>query len=85
MHWFKLPTDVQRIVQDYAGSLEREATRQRRFLGLEIKVWAIVMGRTPTPSLIKRYYGYVGRDKLHDTLYESWTHLRQLPMDDFLR
>jgi hypothetical protein len=76
MHWFQLPTDVQRIVWDYAGSLERAATRRRRFLGLEIKCWALVMGQTPVPSLIKRYYGFVGRDKLHQSLYEAWDECR---------
>ena len=81
MHWFHVPTDVQRIVWDYAGSLDREETRRRRFLGLEIKCWALVMEKTPTPSLIKRYYTYVGRRALHDSLYDAWAALRlgQLP------
>ena len=81
MHWIKLPTVLQTVVWEFAGSLEHEATRRRRFLGLEIKCWAIVMDKTPTPSLIKRYYTYVGRRALHDSLYDAWAALRlgQLP------
>ena len=79
MHWFHLPTDVQRIVWDFAGSLERDATRRRRFLGLEIKCWSLVRGYTLTPSALKRHYRHVGRHALHDSLYDAWAQSRQLP------
>ena len=76
MIWFTVPTELQSIVFDYAGSLKNEDTRRRRFLKLELECWGTILGAVPKPSTICRYYGYVGRDALKLCLHEAYTTLR---------
>ena len=67
-NWPQLCTEVQDLVWEYCGDLRNISTRRHKFVGLEIKLWGIIVGHPVAPSELLKNYGYVGINNLKNTL-----------------
>ena len=63
-----LPCDLQSIIWVFCGDLRRALTRYHKFVGLELRCWALVVGHPVRPSELLEHYGFVGADHLKKTL-----------------
>lgn len=68
MRFSACPTDIQDIIWFYCGDLRRTLTRYHKFVGLELRCWALIVGHPVRPSELRERYGFVGFDALKETL-----------------
>ena len=68
MRFTTLPEDLQNIIWVFCGDLRRALTRYHKFVGLELRCWALIVGHAVRPSELREHYGFVGVDALKETL-----------------
>ena len=66
--WNTLPKDVQDIVWFLCGDLRDALNRYHKFVGLELKVWQMLLGAPIQPSYLVRQYRLLGVDRLKQIL-----------------
>ena len=68
MSFGTLVEDLQDIVWGFCGDLRVPLLRYRKFVGLELQCWRLIMGRCPRPSDIARTYRMIDVNRLKETL-----------------
>ena len=66
--WNTLSKDVQDIVWYFCGDLRDARNRYHKFVGLELKVWQMLLGAPIQPSYLIRQYRTLGVDRLKHIL-----------------
>lgn len=70
---FWLPTDLARVVLDFAGSLAHKQHRLHRFLQFEFKICTGL--QIVSPSQLVRFYRDNGAHMIQDVVWEAYTNL----------
>ena len=71
MGWDEIGPDAQDLIWCYCGDLRNVLHRNHKFVGLELKCWALIMWKL-TPSSLLRNYEFVGPQHLKECLYLAY-------------